>query len=194
MYLYNDNTRRGKEKPMKHITIHTDRTTMKFPLYFLTPQMIAETIGDRETIQFMSAIPTMDYTEEDAKGFLEFLKYTEDSEEDLELGVFSKETGTFMGMCALENINQEYAVCELGYWLNKAFVGKGYMTECTSALVQYAIKELGMKYINAFVVTEHKKSIALLERLGFIRRELLKNDTENKGVLVDRYWYQLTSQ
>ena len=66
------------------------------------------------------------------------------------------------------------------------------MTECANALVQYAINELGMKYINAFVVTEHKKSIALLERLGFIRRELLQNDTENKGIVVDRYWYQLS--
>ena len=38
-----------------------------------------------------------------------------------------------------------------------------------------------MKSINAFVITEHKKSIALLERLGFIRKELLENDTENKA-------------
>ena len=179
---------------MNHIVLNTNRTEMRFPLHSLTPQMIVETIADRETIQFMSAIPTMDYTEEDARGFMDFLKFTENSDEDLELGIFSKETGTFMGMCALENINQEYAVCELGYWLGKAHVGKGYMTECANALVQYAINELGMKYINAFVVTRHKKSIALLERLGFTRRELLKNDTENKGVLVDRYWYQLSLQ
>jgi len=30
-----------------------------------------------------------------------------------------------------------------------------------------------------------------LERLGFIRKELLLNDTENKGKEVDRYWYKL---
>ena len=179
---------------MNHISINTERTEMKFPLYELTPRLIVKAIGDQETIQYMSAIPTMDYTEEDARGFMDFLKYTESSDEDLELGIFSKDTGAFMGMCSLENINREYAVCELGYWLSKAFVGKGYMTECANALVQYAINGLGMKYINAFVVTEHKKSIALLERLGFIRRVLLKNDTENKGVLVDRYWYQLTSR
>ena len=48
-----------------------------------------------------------------------------------------------------------------------------------------------MKSVNAFVITEHEKSIALLERLGFVRKELLKNDTENKGKEVDRYWYKL---
>lgn len=27
--------------------------------------------------------------------------------------------------------------------------------------------------------------------VGFVRKELLKNDTENKGKEVDRYWYKL---
>ena len=51
-----------------------------------------------------------------------------------------------------------------------------------------------MKSINAFAITEHKKSIALLEGLGFVRKELLKNNTENKGEEVDRYWYKLLLQ
>lgn len=94
-------------------------------------------------------------------------------------------------MCTLENINRESSVCELGYWIDKAYVGNGYMTECAKAIIQYAKNELHIKLVNAFVITEHKKSIALLERLGFVRKELLKNDIENKGVAVDRYWYEL---
>ena len=65
------------------------------------------------------------------------------------------------------------------------------MTECAKAVIQYAKTNLGMKSLNAFVITEHEKSIRLLERLGFVRKELLKNDTENKGREVDRYWYKL---
>ena len=79
----------------------------------------------------------------------------------------------------------------MGYWLNKEYVGKGYMTECVKTILKYAKNELQMKSVNAFVITEHEKSIALLERLGFVRKELLKNDTENKGKEVDRYWYKL---
>ena len=94
-------------------------------------------------------------------------------------------------MCTLENINREYGVCELGYWLDKAYVGNGYMTECVNAIIQYAKNELHMKSVNAFVIVEHKKSISLLERLGFVRKELLENDTENKGKEVNRYWYKL---
>ena len=68
------------------------------------------------------------------------------------------------------------------------------MTECVKAIMEYAKTELHMKSVNVFVITGHQKSIALLERLGFVRKELLKNDTENKGKEVDRYWYKLLLQ
>ena len=142
----------------------------------------------------MDAVPAMEYTEEDARNFITFLKYTERSDKELELGIFDVETNQFIGMCTLENINREYSVCELGYWLDKTYVGKGYMTECVKAIIHYAKTELHMKSLNAFVITEHKKSIVLLERLGFVRKDLLKNDTENKGKEVDRYWYKLLLQ
>lgn len=176
---------------MNNVILKTARTEMRFPLSDITPQQIVQAIGEKETIQFMDAVPTMNYTEDNAIDFMEFLKYTETSEDELELGIFDIETNNFIGMCTLENINREYSVCELGYWLDKKYVGKGYMTECVKAIIQYAKNELHMKSINAFVIIEHKKSIALLERLGFVRKELLKNDTENKGKEVDRYWYKL---
>ena len=176
---------------MDNVILKTERTEMKFPLPFITSEMIVKAINDKETIVFMDAVPAMEYTEENARSFMEFLNDTRESDEELELGIFESETNQFIGMCTLENINREYSVCELGYWLEKSYVGKGYMTECVKAIIEYAKTELHMKSVNAFVITEPQKSIALLERLGFIRKELLENDTENKGEEVDRYWYKL---
>lgn len=176
---------------MDNVVLRTARTEMKFPLQLITPQTLVNAIGDEETIQFMAAIPTMNYTEETAEGFLDFLAYTSQSDTELELGIFDNETNRFIGMCALENINREYCVCELGYWLDKEYVGRGYMTECAKEIIRYAKEELHMKAINAFVIVEHKKSIALLERLGFTRKQLLTSDIENKGKSADRYWYKL---
>ena len=176
---------------MNNVILKTERVEMKFPLSFISPQMIVEAISDKDTIEFMDAVPTMEYTEENAISFMEFLKYTENSDEELELGIFDIETNKFIGMCTFENVNREYSVCELGYWLNKEYVGKGYMTECVKAIIKYAKDELQMKSVNAFVITEHEKSIALLERVGFVRKEVLEKDTENKGKEVDRYWYKL---
>lgn len=176
---------------MNHVVLKTERTEMKFPLNFLTPQIVVEAIDNEDTIEFMDAVPSMKYTKENAEMFMDFLRYTAESAEELELGIFDSKTQKFIGMCTLENINREHYVCELGYWLSKAYVGKGYMTECVKAILQYAKNELKMKSVNAFVITNHAKSISLLERLGFIRKELLLNDTENKGKEVDRYWYKL---
>lgn len=177
---------------MNDIVIKTERTEMKFPLPLITPQMIVDAIGNEDTIRFMDAIPAMEYTQKEAESFIAFLETTKDSATELELGIFNSDTNCFMGMCTLENISREYSVCEIGYWLSKPYTGKGYMTECVRSLVQYAQEELGISRINAFVIKEHERSIALLERLGFRRRELLKKDTENKGKAVDRIWYQLT--
>ena len=130
----------GRYDFVKDVILKTKRVEMKFPVPFMTPQIIVEAIGDKETIEFMDAVPTMEYTEEDALSFIEFLKYTENSDEELELGIFDNETNKFIGMCTLENINREYSVCELGYWLNKEYVGKGYMTECVKAIIKYEPK------------------------------------------------------
>lgn len=176
---------------MDGVKITTDRTEMKFPLPHISAKIVAEAISDWETIRYMDAVPGTEYTEENAEGFLNFLKHTEASDSELELGIFLKGTNSFIGMCTLENIDQNRRSCELGYWLCSKYVGQGYMSECARALIQYAQNTLHMQSVNAFVITEHTKSIQLLERLGFIRKKLLEKDTENKGIFVDRYWYEL---
>ena len=69
---------------MDNVILKTERTEMKFPLPFITPQIIVEAIGNEETIEFMDAVPAMEYTEDNAINFMEFLKYTEKSDEELE--------------------------------------------------------------------------------------------------------------
>lgn len=83
---------------MNNVILRTARTEMKFPLCFITPQTVVDAIGNEETIRFMDAVPTMDYTEETAKGFLDFLAYTSESDTELELGIFDIETDKFIGI------------------------------------------------------------------------------------------------
>ena len=118
---------------------------------------------------------------------LDFLSKTEDSEKRLELGAFEKLSGQFIGMITLENIDCNSFSCDLGYWISKPNTGKGLAFEGSTQLIQFAYDKLKIKRIDAFVIKEHIKSIALLERLGFEKMELLLENEENDGVLVDRY-------
>jgi len=177
---------------MDNVTLLSKRIEMKFPLQFINPSIIVDAIGDEDTIRFMDTIPAMEYTEIEAQKFISFLERTQKSETELELGIFDIQTNQFIGMCSLENIDRKNKVCELGYWLNKSYVGRGYMAECVETILQYAKDELDMESINAYVIVGNNKSTGLLERHHFIQKELLKNDTINKGVIVDRYWYKLS--
>ena len=118
---------------MDNVILTTERTEMKFPLDFIDEKDIVRAIGDEDTIRFMDSVPNMTYTQDDAERFISFLKYARNSSEDLQLGIFEKENSTFIGMCTLEAIYNKTHTCELGYWLNKSFVEKGFMYECVSA-------------------------------------------------------------
>ena len=173
---------------MEGIILNTDRTVMQFPLGKITSADVVAAIHHPETIAYMDSVDAMEYTKADAESFLSFLEYTRTAADCLELGIFEKETESFIGMCTLENITREQA--ELGYWLCADYVGKGLMSECAGALMQYAKDVLKLPKIEAYVIVGHEKSIALLERLGFERKEYLEKNTENKGKIEDRFRYE----
>ena len=175
---------------MKDLVIETDRITMKSTAGRVNAKDIVNAIDDRETLEFLSSVP-FEYTEDNANDFLAFLRNVEDSKETIQLGMFHKEYGTFIGMVTLENIDYDNHSCELGYWISKRYTGRGMAYEAASKVVQFAFSSLKMRVIKAYVIKEHKKSISLLERLGFQQKQLLLNNEENKGVMVDRYLYTL---
>ena len=70
---------------MKHVVLKTERMEMKFPLDFLTPQITVDAIDNEDTIEFMDTVPSMKYTKENAEMFMDFLRYTAESAEKLEL-------------------------------------------------------------------------------------------------------------
>lgn len=175
---------------MRNVILNSERLILKSPIGNVNPEEILAAINYKETLQFLSLAPK-NYSIENAKSFLDFISKVEDSERTLQLGVFKREDEQFIGMITLENIDHEDSSCELGYWISKPFTGKGIAFEGCRVLIEYAFSKLCMQRIEAFVIKEHIKSISLLERLGFNQIELLIDNEENDGVLVDRYKYSL---
>jgi len=58
--------------------------------------------------------------------------------------------------------------CELGYWLGKAYWGKGYMPEAAGALIKRGFEELGMTTIWCGYYDGNMKSKRVQEKLGFV--------------------------
>lgn len=65
--------------------------------------------------------------------------------------------------------------CELGYWLGKAFWGKGYMPEAVLELLQHGFEELGMTAVWCSYCDGNDKSKRVQEKVGFVYHHTCKN-------------------
>ncbi len=64
---------------------------------------------------------------------------------------------------------------EIGYWLGKTFWGKGYMQEAAKALLYESFHALDMPYIDAGYFKDNPASGRVLEKLGFIAKNINSN-------------------
>jgi RimJ/RimL family protein N-acetyltransferase len=72
--------------------------------------------------------------------------------------------GTIIGACG---INTQEATPELGYWLGAEYCGKGYATEATHAVIDYAFTELEHQALQAGSRVTNPSSRRVLEKCGF---------------------------
>lgn len=90
--------------------------------------------------------------------------------------VCNKDSGEIIGRAGLEHreCNGE-TVLEMGYFISANYQKKGYATEITKALIDYAKKELAFSHINCFIQKENVVSIHLATKLGFLFCEEVDN-------------------
>jgi ribosomal-protein-alanine N-acetyltransferase len=72
-----------------------------------------------------------------------------------------------MGTVGIYHIKTLHRKCEIGFWLQKEFWGKGYIHEAAGAVIQFSFGPLKLHRIEATVETENKASIKTLSKLGF---------------------------
>lgn len=86
-----------------------------------------------------------------------------------------KEDERLVGSVSIRNIEAR-SKGELGYWLSQELWGQGYMTEAVQAVVRFAFTALGFHRIYAGAHPENIASIRILEKAGFIREGLFRQD------------------
>jgi len=80
------------------------------------------------------------------------------------------ETSQFIGTICLWKFAEGNTVAEVGYALHPDFQGKGIMTEALNCVIAYGFDSLKLKSVDAYTNRNNAKSIALLERKGFIHQ------------------------
>ncbi|MGZ9583735.1 GNAT family N-acetyltransferase [Paenibacillus marinisediminis] len=111
--------------------------------------------------------------------------------EDLRLLIFLKGTNQFIGVTGLHNPNWDIPKFEIGYWIDKRYSGKGYMTEAVQGISDFAFDELKARRLEIRCDTLNTKSKLIPERLGFVLEGTLRNEdiSVDGSEIRDTYLY-----
>ena len=150
-------------------------------------QDLYEYLCDEEVIKFE---PYDVYSENQAKE-----EAINRANSEMFYAVCLKESGKLIGN--LSFIKGEFDTFELGYVFNRKYQGKGYATESSKRLLDYAFSNLGARRIIAMCSPKNNASWKLLERLKMRREGMLlqnvyfKTDSNGQPIWFDTYEYAI---
>jgi RimJ/RimL family protein N-acetyltransferase len=99
--------------------------------------------------------------------------------------------GKLAGVANLYAFNQQNRRCDVGYMLDRAFWGKGYMREAVAALLDFAFEKLDLHRIEADIDPRNHASAKLLQSLHFIKEGHLRERWIVNGEICDSDIYGL---
>lgn len=89
------------------------------------------------------------------------------------------------GVGLIAGTDTERCSAEIGYWLGRAYWGRGLMTEAVNWIVPYAFETFGFSRLFATVFAPNAASRRVLEKCGFAPDCVLKRAAIKDGVLLD---------
>ena len=161
---------RGSERAGEHANpgpaqmteLRTQRLVLKPPTA-ADKHAIVDCIGDFEVARWLSNVPHP-YTLADAEEWIDIVAETASDEvAGFKLSIFMDDT--LIGGVGLNH--REGNVYELGYWLGKAYWGRGIATEAATGLLQHAKQVLPEAKFVAHCMKGNPASARVLEKLGF---------------------------
>ena len=127
------------------------------------------------------------FTEERQRALLE--EEANSSREDRSYRFYLSLKGEPARVVGLAGLNQlvrgAFQSCFLGYKLDAALCGQGYMTEAVQKLSEIAFKELGLHRIEANIMPRNAASLRVAEKAGFYREGLALKYLNINGVWED---------
>jgi RimJ/RimL family protein N-acetyltransferase len=81
----------------------------------------------------------------------------------------NSESKSLVGIIGLKNINIDDRKANLGYWIGESFWGNGIASESVKLIINYAFSVLRLEDIYAYVYSQNKPSIRVLEKNGMTR-------------------------
>jgi RimJ/RimL family protein N-acetyltransferase len=151
-------------------------------------------LSDRQVTEFYGHEPHQSL--DDTRELIRQIQARYARREALRWGITLQGEDGLIGSCGLHHLDAGFHRAETGYELNRAFWGKGIMTEAVSAILTYGFTELGLHRVEAIIDIVNERSKGLLLKLGFTyegnlrQRYFFRNHFEDEhyfGLLKDEW-------
>ena len=113
------------------------------------------------------------------------------SKNEFMTGIFLKKNNTHIGNIKLGNIDHTHKTADIGLLIGKKqFFNKGYASEAIKLLVNFACKQLGLKYIYAGVYIDNVASQKVFLKNNFKKSGIFKKKAIFKNKRTDIIYFE----
>jgi ribosomal-protein-alanine N-acetyltransferase len=137
---------------------------------------------DPEVSRFFSWGPYQSPSE--AADFIASLDRQRAAGDRLELGIFGADD-ELLGVTGLSEFSRRDRRAVLGTWLGRPYWGSGANRESKALLLALAFTSLGLLRVSALASPQNVRSVAALQRLGFVHEGVLRGWHVHSGVPHD---------
>lgn len=91
------------------------------------------------------------------------------------------------------NTDVERCSAEIGYWVGRAFWGRGIVTEAVRAVSRYGLESLGLQRVYALPFARNAASRRVLAKAGFTQEGVLRKSAIKNGEVLDQALFAITT-
>jgi [ribosomal protein S5]-alanine N-acetyltransferase len=82
----------------------------------------------------------------------------------------------------------------IGYWIDEALAGQGYMPEAVVVLLRFAFEDLGLHRVQIAIIPRNRSSRRVVEKLAIREEGIAERYLEINGVWEDHVRYAITAE
>jgi ribosomal-protein-alanine N-acetyltransferase len=101
--------------------------------------------------------------------------------------------GSFAGEVSLGSVQRgPFQMAYIGYWIDEALAGRGYVPEAVVLIMRYAFETLSLHRLEAAIVPRNTPSRRVAEKLGLRDEGIASGFLQIQGVFEDHVRYAIT--
>ena len=108
--------------------------------------------------------------------------------------IFDTKENTFLGGCAIDQINRKHNFANLGYWVRSSQTGKGIATAAVKLISRLGFRKLGFTRLEIVVAEQNRASQRVAEKVGAVREGVNRNRHIVRDKTYDSVMFSLIPQ